>query len=204
VANFAIWIRMYWTMLLPDQMIGKEICPNGELVQRYTKFCAPDDDNDDDDGANTNGIGTFDQCPPGVEECEMPFCDFGADRPFWSTVFSDPNTFHGDTTITTTTTLGETNMSLPPSPTPTTMLDDSTLTVLMHDTSPSSPPTLLTDTTRTVFNLPSSPKTTKKKRLKQRPKQVIPIIKRRAKQRMVQLHSPKRSPRIKRARTTKS
>jgi hypothetical protein len=111
----------------PDQIIGNEICPNGERVQRYTKFCSPD---------GADGIGNFDACPTGggKEDCEMPFCDFGADRPFRSTRFPHPTPYDD----TTTTVRDETNISLPP-------------TLLMDDT------------TLTIFNLPTTKPTKNKK-----------------------------------------
>jgi hypothetical protein len=67
----------------PDQILGKEICPNGEMVQRYSKSCAPD---------GANGSGSFDSCRRSeagdfVLECEMPFCNYGVDGPFRSIVF---------------------------------------------------------------------------------------------------------------------
>jgi hypothetical protein len=68
----------------PNQIIGKEICPNGETVQQYTKSCAPD---------GANGSGNFANCPYDEEtntisyECKMPFCNFGVNGPFCSTVF---------------------------------------------------------------------------------------------------------------------
>jgi hypothetical protein len=73
----------------PDQIIGNERCPNGEMVQRYTKSCAPD---------GANGFGDFENCPQ--EEsglsfnsyCEMPFCDYGVTGPFHSTVFVSSTT----------------------------------------------------------------------------------------------------------------
>ena len=48
----------------PDDIIGQFVCPNGETVTRYVKFCTP--------GGGTGGIITLDG-----ENWRIDFCDFG-------------------------------------------------------------------------------------------------------------------------------
>jgi hypothetical protein len=142
---------------VPDQIIGTELCPDGQAVQRYTKFCAPD---------GANGSGNFNDClyapqeeeneenifgpPPSVVAgCEMPFCDFGNnDRPFRLTLFPDPITTSNQDTEATTTTLDQ----------DTDLLED----------------TMLVENLTIILSNPSSPPTTIKKDKKAKPNKVQP------------------------------
>jgi hypothetical protein len=59
--------------LLPEDIVGKAICPNGQPVTRYIKFCTPPE-------SVTTGVLTG-GCDLTEGECDFGFCDYG-DTPF--------------------------------------------------------------------------------------------------------------------------
>jgi hypothetical protein len=99
----------------PDSIIGTEICPNGETVTSYTKFCAPEGENgvpeypngfercDDPDFPYDDSRCVLPSCDMefgtclrfgGFCErvCALPFCSFGEDRTFHLTLYTAPTT----------------------------------------------------------------------------------------------------------------
>jgi hypothetical protein len=66
---------------VPEDIIGRAMCPNGETVTRYIQYCTPE-------GPTGTYSGTCDTELPVGDECELGFCDFGENAPFPRTEYS--------------------------------------------------------------------------------------------------------------------